>query len=79
MASSSSPSCDARARLTGDGTLASVPEPTRQQLANELDRVIATHETLWHARNRPGGLVDSVAHLTRLRRAYATGAVSEAS
>ena len=29
---------------------------------------------LWHARNRPGGFVDSVAHLTRLRRAYETGA-----
>ena len=66
---------DARARLDGDGTLASIPEGTRQTLARDLDAVIAAHETLWHARNRPGGFVDSVAHLTRLRRAYATGTV----
>ena len=66
---------DARARLAGDGSLASVPERRRQALARDLDAVIAAHETLWHARNRPGGFVDSVAHLTRLRRAYETGAV----
>jgi hexosaminidase len=64
---------DARARLDGDGTLASAAEATRQALAHDLDAVIAAHETLWHARNRPGGFVDSVAYLTRLRRAYATG------
>ena len=40
-----------------------------------LDAVIAAHDTLWHARNRPGGFVDSVAHLTRLRDAYETGEV----
>ncbi|MDQ1465954.1 MAG: hypothetical protein QOH10_369, partial [Actinomycetota bacterium] len=28
---------------------------------------------LWHARNRHGGFVDSVAHLTGLQRAYETG------
>ena len=67
---------DARARLAGDGSLASVPEAGRQALARDLDVVIARHETLWLARNRPGGLVDSVAVLTRLRDAYTNGTVS---
>jgi hexosaminidase len=64
---------DARARLAGDGSLASVPAATRLELASELDAVIAAHDRLWHARNRPGGFADSVAHLTRLRRAYENG------
>jgi hypothetical protein len=64
---------DARARLAGDGSLGSVPAATRQALAHDLDAVIAAHDTLWHARNRHGGFVDSVAVLTRLRRAYETG------
>jgi hypothetical protein len=66
---------DARARLAGDGSLASVPERTRAELARELDTVIEAHEPLWHARNRPGGFADSVGQLARLRRAYETGAV----
>jgi hexosaminidase len=66
---------DARARIAGDGSIESVPESTRHALARELDDVIEAHGTLWHARNRTGGFVDSVAHLTRLRRAYETGAV----
>jgi hexosaminidase len=66
---------DARARLAGDGSLASVPEASRQALAGDLDVVIAEHETLWLARNRPGGLVDSVAVLTRLQDAYRSGTV----
>jgi hypothetical protein len=64
---------DARARLAGDGSLASVPEASRQALARDLDAVIAEHETLWRQRNRPGGLVDSVAHLKRLKNAYESG------
>jgi hypothetical protein len=66
---------DARARLDGDGSLASVSEASRQALARDLDVVIAEHETLWLARNRPGGLVDSVAVLTRLQDAYKSGTV----
>jgi hypothetical protein len=66
---------DARARLERDGSLASVPEARRQAFARDLDAVIAEHETLWLARNRPGGLTDSVAHLTRLQNAYETGTV----
>jgi hypothetical protein len=66
---------DGRARVAGDGSLASIPEATRLALASELDEVIAAHDTLWHARNRPGGFADSVANLTRLRRAYESGSV----
>jgi len=66
---------DARARLAGDGSLASLTEPVRTGLARELDGVIEAHDTLWHARNRPGGFAESVAHLTRVRRAYETGTV----
>ena len=66
---------DARARLDGDGSLASVLDASRQALARDLDVVIAEHETLWLARNRPGGLVDSVAVLTRLQDAYRSGTV----
>jgi hexosaminidase len=64
---------DARARLAGDGSIESVPAPIRAALARELAPVIAAHETLWHARNRHGGFVDSVAHLTNLREVYERG------
>jgi hypothetical protein len=66
---------DARARLEGDGSLASVPAATRRELTAELDTVIEAHDVLWHARNRPGGFADSVAHLTRLRGAYENGSL----
>jgi hypothetical protein len=52
-----------------------VPETTRVELVRDLDAVIEAHDALWHARNRPGGFADSVAHLTRLRRAYEAGSV----
>ncbi|HEX4490662.1 MAG TPA: family 20 glycosylhydrolase [Acidimicrobiia bacterium] len=61
---------DAIARLAGDGSIASVPEATRTELARSLDPVIDAHRELWLARNRPGGLADSVAKLRTLRTAY---------
>ncbi len=64
---------DAQARLEGDGTLASVPEPTRTALAADLDDIVAEHRRLWLARNRPGGLGDSVSWLDNVRLAYDTG------
>ncbi|MBV8952343.1 MAG: hypothetical protein JOZ99_15830, partial [Actinobacteria bacterium] len=64
---------DAQARLAGDGTLASVPQATRAELAAELEQIVARHRELWLARNRPGGLSDSVAWLDNLRLAYDTG------
>jgi hypothetical protein len=64
---------DALARMEGDGTLASVPEPTRQSLASRLDALSERHRALWLARNRPGGLDDSAAWLDNLGAAYRTG------
>ena len=65
---------DAVARLQGDGTLESVDAPTRARLAGDLKPVIAAHRDLWVARNRPGGLDDSVAWLAHLRDCYRSGA-----
>lgn len=64
---------DARARLAGDSTLASIPHATRADFARRLDALIDRYRELWMARNRPGGLVDSVAWLEHLRTAYTTG------
>jgi hypothetical protein len=65
---------DAQARVaTDDGKLGSVPEPQRHAFAGRLDGLIDRHRSLWLARNRPGGLDDSVAWLDNLRAAYLTG------
>jgi hypothetical protein len=64
---------DARVRLHGDGTIGMVDEPQRMGLAQELDGLIARYRTRWLARNRPGGLNDSLAWLENLRSAYVTG------
>lgn len=64
---------DAGHRLAGDLTLAGIPEAVRLGLATRIDGVAAAHRDLWRARNRPGGLDDSVSWLTRLRDAYRTG------
>ncbi|HUQ39595.1 MAG TPA: glycoside hydrolase family 20 zincin-like fold domain-containing protein [Acidimicrobiales bacterium] len=61
---------DARARLGGDGSLASVPTAARRAFADEIGLIIDCHRDLWLARNRPGGLEDSVGRLSRLRAAY---------
>jgi len=61
---------DARARLTVDGRIESVPKKVRGQLAHGIDEILVRHRELWQARNRPGGLVDSVTRLERLRAAY---------
>jgi hexosaminidase len=66
---------DAQARIAGDdGTLGSVPEQQRREFAARLDDLIDQHRELWLARNRSGGLDDSVAWLDNLRVAYLTGA-----
>jgi hexosaminidase len=66
---------DGQARLAVDGTLAAVPAAERAQLADALRPVIAEHERLWLARNRPGGLPDSLAWLVHLLECYETGEV----
>ena len=64
---------DARARLAAESTLASVPQPQRADLAKRLSALTDEYRRLWLARNRPGGLVDSVGWLDHLREAYETG------
>jgi hexosaminidase len=64
---------DARARLLGDGTLASVSGDERAALGASLDQLMERARVLWLRRNRPGGLGDSLAWLANLRAAYATG------
>lgn len=64
---------DARARMVGDGALASVPAPARDELASKLRPIIAEHRRLWLARNRSGGLDDSAAWLEHLLHCYETG------
>jgi hypothetical protein len=64
---------DALARVAGDGTLASVPEAVRLELAARLDALTDRHRTLWLARNRPGGLADSARWLEHLGAAYRSG------
>ena len=55
-----------RVRAGGVGT-SQLPENIRAALAQELDQIIAEYTTLWLARNRPGGLDDSVERLERIR------------
>jgi hypothetical protein len=63
---------DARARLAAGGTLDGVPADVRSSFADELDGLVDEHRTHWLARNRPGGLDDSAARLTRLATTYRT-------
>jgi hexosaminidase len=66
---------DAEERLAGDGQLASIPERRRRELAAGLEPIIEDHRRLWLARNRPGGLADSLAWLEHLRDCYLSGRV----
>jgi hypothetical protein len=43
----------------------------RRHLAQDADRLIAEYTGIWQARNRPGGLKDSLARLERMRSDYA--------
>ncbi len=54
-----------RLRAGGVGT-SQLPADVRTRLVDEIDQIIAEYTTLWLARNRPGGLDDSVARLERI-------------
>jgi len=64
---------DARLRLAGDGSLASVAAADRAALSAALDGIVAEHRRLWTKRFRPGGLNDSVAWLDHLGDCYRSG------
>ena len=63
---------DARARLTttDDGRIRSVPAPMRADLAARLAPMLDRHGELWLARNRAGGLPESLEMLRRVERGY---------
>jgi len=44
----------------------------RRELALDLREIVREYKRLWLARNRPGGLADSVAHFGIARRDYGT-------
>jgi hypothetical protein len=64
---------DGQARLEQDGWLSSVPDRKLAELAADLRPLIERHRQLWLARNRPGGLEDSVAWLEHLHHCYESG------
>ncbi len=64
---------DARARLRGDGFLGSVRAEERAVLGAALGSLVERYRARWLARNRPGGLDDSLAWLENLQAAYASG------
>src|SRR5262249_15605314 len=57
---------DARARLANENTLASVPASERTAFAQRLESLTDRYRALWLARNRPGGLSDSLKWLDNL-------------
>ena len=63
------------ARLGAGATapVTDVPGPVRRELAAELAPLVAAHEPLWLARNRPGGRSDSVSRLERLQELLTAG------
>jgi hypothetical protein len=69
---------DARLRLAGDGTLASVAGHDRDTLVAELVAYTTEHRRLWRERFRPGGLADSTAWLEHLLSCYRTGQADRA-
>jgi hexosaminidase len=68
---------DARLRLAGDGSLASVSAGDRATLTGELEAVVGEHRRLWSARFRPGGLEDSLGWYDHLGSCYRTGEADE--
>lgn len=64
---------DARLRLAHDGTLASIPSDGRRTLAAGLAAFPERHAALWLARNREGGLADSLGRFERLAERYSAG------
>ena len=47
-----------------------VPPSTWRSLAGDIRRIMTMHRRLWLARNRPGGLADSLSHYQRLLDEY---------
>jgi hypothetical protein len=61
---------DGLARLTGDGTIEGMPVAARHELETTARELAERHETIWLARNRRGGLDESLRPLRKLAFAY---------
>jgi hypothetical protein len=64
--------CDlgaARLALDRCAPLAAIPTETARALSDQLEPLRNEHETIWLARNRPGGRRDSLVRLERLQQA----------
>ncbi len=57
----------ARLALGVEQPLQALPRRTKRRLRKALEPLVAEHRAVWQARNRPGGLADSAARLTRVR------------
>ncbi len=68
---------DAVLRLESGGRLVSIPEDKRMELAESLGEIMGRHPELWLARNRPGGLADSLGWLDHLKHCYESGTVDD--
>jgi len=64
---------DGRARIANENTLASVPQSERTAFASRLASLTERYRALWLARNRPGGLRDSLTWLEHLHASYESG------
>ncbi|MEA3226977.1 MAG: hypothetical protein U9Q07_13585, partial [Planctomycetota bacterium] len=53
-----------------DGLISNIPEKTRQELAQDIKRIISEHKRLWRLRNREGGLAESAGRLEKLAAMY---------
>lgn len=55
---------------TSDGRVCSIASAKRKLLADDLISIMARYRELWMARNRPGGLADSIGRLTQILDIY---------
>lgn len=61
---------DGLARLAGDGSASGIAPGKNRALAAEADRLADQHAERWLARNRPGGLEESLGPLRRFAAAH---------
>lgn len=60
-----------QAQLAAPGQkVTSIPDRQRKRLAEELEPLLDEYRRIWLARNRPGGLADSIARLEKLLELY---------
>jgi hypothetical protein len=61
---------DGLERVKADGTLSAASPRSLSELAERTQEQRAEHARIWHLRNRPGGLDESLANFDRLLSSY---------